>query len=56
MKLVFTNFEGDHMAVFPVNKDADVEFLLTHITGLPEDPRKTIIQLQDYKDGVGKAL
>ena len=42
------------MAIFPVNKDSDVEFLLTHLTGIPEDPRKTIIQLQEYKDGVGK--
>ena len=44
------------MAIFPVNKDSDVEFLLTHLTGIPEDPRKTIIQLQEYKDGVGKNL
>ena len=43
------------MAVFPVNPDEDLEFLMKQLTGLPEDPKQTIIQLQDYKDGLGEA-
>ena len=41
------------MAVFPVNPDEDLELLLKHLTGDPEDPKETIIQLEDFKDGLG---
>ena len=44
------------MAAYPVNKVSDVEFLLKHLTGLPEDPKQTVIQLQEYKDGVGNQI
>ncbi len=44
---------GDHLAAFPVNRDEDVEFLIQHLTGIPEDPKRAMIQLQEYKDGTG---
>ena len=44
------------MAAYPVNNVTDVEFLLKNLTGLPEDPKQTVIQLQEYKDGVGKHI
>ena len=44
---------GDHLAAFPVNRDEDVQFLIKHLTGIPEDPKRSMIQLQEYKDGTG---
>jgi hypothetical protein len=34
-------------AVFGVNSDKDVDFILKHLTGLPADPQKTIVHLQE---------
>ena len=41
MKQIFSQ------AVFGVNSDKDVDFILKHLTGLPKDPNKTIVQLQE---------
>ena len=30
---------GDHLAVFPANPDLDVDLVLSHMIGLPGDPR-----------------
>ena len=38
-------------AVFAVNPDADVDFVLKHLTGLPRDPKKSIVQLQENQGG-----
>ena len=37
---------GDHIAVYPVNNDIDVDLILAHLSGLPFDPTHTIVQLQ----------
>jgi hypothetical protein len=36
-----------------VNSDGDVDFLLRKLTGVPADPAGTLVQLQEYKDGLG---
>ena len=41
------------MAAFPMNRDEDVKFLIKHLTGIPVDPKRSMIQLQEYKDGTG---
>jgi len=40
--------------VFPVNSDDDVDFLIKHVMGIPEDPKKSTIQLQEYKNETGQ--
>jgi sulfite reductase alpha subunit-like flavoprotein len=45
---------GDHIAVYPVNKDIDVELILSHMSGLPADPVNTVVQLQEPREGYGK--
>ncbi len=42
---------GDHLATYPENSDEEIEFLFQYLTGMPEDPKATMIQLQDFKDG-----
>ena len=44
---------GDHFAVFPVNSDPDVDLVLNHLTGIPGDSKRTVLELQEYKDGQG---
>jgi hypothetical protein len=39
------------LATYPENSDEEIEFLFQHLTGMPEDPKATMIQLQDFKDG-----
>ena len=45
---------GDHVAVFPVHSDEDVDFVLKHLTGLPKNHQDAILQLQEKLDGSGR--
>ena len=42
-----TYVPGDHLAVFPTNPDIDVDLVLSHLSGIPGDPRNTLVQLQE---------
>jgi hypothetical protein len=49
--ILFLLYIGDHLATYPENSDEEIEFLFQYLTGMPEDPKATMIQLQDFKDG-----
>jgi hypothetical protein len=43
IKIISNNFE----AVFGANSDDEVDFVLAHLTGMPADPKTTLVQLQE---------
>ena len=44
---------GDHLAVYPVNADVEVDLVLSHMAGLPADPANTVVQLQEPINALG---
>lgn len=41
---------GDHLAVFPVNPDVEIDLILSHLTNFPGDPKTSKLQLQEFEN------
>ena len=45
---------GDHAVVYPTHSDAEVDFVMEHLTKKPSDPN-TSVDLYEYNKNEGKA-